>query len=289
MPFARSEPYLETTNRLRRTVAETARLPATLAVEDAVGAVMCALTERLTVGQAHQVLARIPPPIAPMFDFCVLHRAGKPTAKVDRAELVAKVGEHLGLTPAHAELVCSAVFAAVRAELPAEVVMAVAAQLPHGLKELWLGSPIVAPDLDTDGAPEDAWRAIETDLDRRASLPPHVTPGAAFAAVMCCFARRLSAGEVRHVLLGLPASVRTLVDRCARHRGERAAVFGRDELLQDVAEHLAASPEDAERITLEVLRAVKRALPQLTSVEVASQLPSDLFELWEAALPSHGP
>lgn len=288
MQFESSQAGLETANRVRRTVANHARLPCTLTVEAAVSAVMCALTERLTAGEAVDVLESLPAAIGSMFERCVIHREGKPTLKIDRAEFVERVSEHLGVTPAHAELVCSAVFAAVRAELPDEVATAVATQLPHELKELWLAAPISAPDLDVEVPPEETRHAMETDLERRACLPPHVTPSAAFASVMCAFARRLSGGETRHLLLGLPADVRPLIERCTAHRGELASVFGRDELLRHVAEHLATERELAEHIVLEVLRTVKRVLPQQTIEEIASQLPPDLRELWEAALPRHG-
>jgi uncharacterized protein (DUF2267 family) len=282
-----AELELEVTNRVRRTVAETARLPASMTVESVVAAVMCALTERLTAGEAYDLLHGVPKPVARMFEPCVIHREGRPTIRVDRAELVDAVAEHLAVTPAHAELICSAVFTAIRAELPAEIVIAVGGQLPHGLKELWLAAPMIAPDLDVDLAPEETRLAMERDLDRRAGLPPHVTPSAAFAAVMCAFARRLSGGETRHLFLGLPAVVRPLIERCTAHRAEEAAVFGSAELLRQVADHLVTEGEVTERIVLEVLRAVKRNLPLHTIDEIASQLPADLLELWQAALPAH--
>jgi uncharacterized protein (DUF2267 family) len=287
MELGRNQTDLETANRVRRTVAATARLPAELTAEAAIAAVMCALTERLTAGEAFAVLENVPLAIAPMFELCVYHRQRQPTSKLGRAELVARVAEHLGVTPAHAELIASAVFTAVRAELPPEVVMTVAVQLPHGLKELWLGAPVMAPDLDVEIAPKDARDAIERDLERRSALPNHVTPAAAFSAVMCSFARRLSGGETRHVLLGLPAVVRPLLERCAAHHTEYADVFGRRELLHEIEDHLFVGHEVAEHIALEVLRAVKRNLPQHTIDEVASQLPPDLRELWDEALPVH--
>ena len=128
---------------------------------------------------------------------------------------------------------------------------------------------------------------MESDLTRRAKLPPHVTPDAAFAAVMCCFARRLSGGETRHLVLGLPASLRALIERCSVHR-EQPAIFGRDELVRAISDHLIITdPDDTERILLEVLRSAKRVLPQETIAEIGSQLPSDLRELWTKALPPH--
>ncbi len=273
----------ETENRLRRHVAESARLPAALTVEAAVAAVMCVLVERLTAGEAHELLEGMPEPLRPMFQRCVLHRGGQPLLTLDRAELLARVADHLDVTPAHAEVVTSAVFDAVRSELPRELVANVAAQLPHGLKELWLSRPILAPDLDASVPAEEQRRLVEADIERWARLPAGVTAAAAFKAVMCSLSRRLSGGEAKDVLLGLPRELRELVDGCVIHRGELAAVFGRDELRRDVAEHLAVGDADAESITLAVLRAAKRVLPQQTIVAVASQLPRDLADVWTSA------
>src|SRR4051812_29405520 len=122
MQFERAQADPETTNRLRRNVAATARLPSSLTVEAAVTGVMCVLTDRLTLGAAYELLRDAPRSIGAMFELCVTHREGKPTARLDRAKFIAKVADHLGVTPAHAELVCSAVFGAVRAELPAATI-----------------------------------------------------------------------------------------------------------------------------------------------------------------------
>lgn len=287
MQSQQSQADLETTNRLRRTVAESARLPAWLNAEDAVAAVMCVLTERLTAGGAHELVGAIPRPVRRRFESCALHREGKRTMRANRAEFLAMVADHLGVTPAHAELVSSAVFTAIRAELPGEVIMAIAAQLPRGLKELWLGPPISAPDLDVEIAPEDSRQAIENDLARRARLPSGVRPAQAFSGVMCTFARRLSGGAVRDVMLGFPLVVRQLLEHCAAHEGEYAEIFGRDRLIRDIGEHLRTNEDDTRRIVGEVLRSAKRVLPQQTIAEIESQLPPDLVELWRDALPPH--
>lgn len=287
MQFERSQIDPETTNRVRRTVADSARLPSALTVEAALGAVMCALTQRLTSGGAFEILESVPAAIAPMFEVCVLHREGKPVVKADRAEFVDAVGEHLGVTPAHAEIICSAVFTAVRGELGANAVAAVAAQLPHGLKELWIGPPIEAPDLDVDVPPEETKRAIERDLARRGHLPANVHPSKAFASVMGIFTKRLSGGEARHVLIGLPVVVRPLVESSTAHRAENAEAFGRDELFARVSQHFGTDRATTEHIVLEVLRAAKRALPQQTIADVEAQLPPDLRDLWRSALPPH--
>jgi uncharacterized protein (DUF2267 family) len=277
----------DTLNRFRRTVADTARLPAALSVEGAASAVVCVLTERLTAGEAHDLLRALPAALQALFERCVVDRMGTPTVVVDRAELVERVADDLGITPAHAELVCSAVFQALRDALPAATAAHVAAQLPGDLQELWLSPPIVAPDLDVDVAPPEALAVALRDLERRTNLPPYLAPAAAFEAVMCPLSRRLSGGEVRHVRMGLPEPFRPLFDRCAAHRGESAMLFGRDELVEMVRDHLGTDAETTERIIVEVFRAMRRALPQRVSHEITSQLPFDLRELWLASLPAH--
>lgn len=284
MRYDGSSIELETANRLRRTVAQSARLPAPLPVEAAVAAVMCTFVERLTAGEAHALLAAVPGAVRPMFEMCATHRAGKPTAvEMDRAAFLVRIAEHIDVTPAHAEVIGSAVFTAVRAELPPKLVADIWAQLPHGLKELWVAPPISAPALDVTIPTEEVRHAVEVDIERRAKLPPHVTAAAAFAAVMCTLARRLSGGEARDVVAGLPIDLRPLVERCATHRSERGGVFGREVFLGGVREHLAIELPDAERIVREVFRAAKRVLPQQTIANVASQLPSELRALWQGA------
>lgn len=280
MPYPGTENDFETENRLRRHVAESARLPAPLTVESAVAAVMCVLIERLTAGEAHELVEGIPEPLRPMFRTCVMHRGGQPVLTVDRAEFLARVADHLDVTPAHAEVVTSAVFAAVRAEMPPELAANVAAQLPRGLKELWLGPPIAAPDLDVTFPSDRQRRDVEVEIERRAHLEPPLTGASAFRAVMCALTRRLSGGEAKDVLLGLPSELRELVESCVIHRPELPERFDRAALIRDVGEHLAVGPEDAERIARVVIRAAQRVLPQQTIAAVASQLPSDTRDLW---------
>ena len=57
-------------------------------------------------------------------------------AEQQRAKFLQMVAEHLDTTPTQAEAVARAVFSAIQAELPEEVI-AVESQLPSDLKELW--------------------------------------------------------------------------------------------------------------------------------------------------------
>jgi uncharacterized protein (DUF2267 family) len=59
-------------------------------------------------------------------------------------------------------------------------------------------------------------------------------------------------------------------------------VFGDDELLRRVADHLGTDEERAEIVARAVFAAVKRVLPDDEIASVASQLPEPLLALWSA-------
>jgi uncharacterized protein (DUF2267 family) len=256
-----------------------APLPAHVTPEAAVSAAMCALTERLTAGEAHDLLAALPSAVRPLFSRCVRHRHG-PVEKLDRAELVARVADHLGVTPVNAEAICRAVFQAVEERLSAEQARLVAHQLPRDLQELWRDTrPMGAP---TESA-EAARREIVGYVEENAALPLGVVAPDAISAVMCIFSERLSGGEARDLVLGLPDTVRPLLERCLLHRGEPAARFDREQFLQRIADHMGTTLWHAEQIARAVFAGVKRFLPDKEARDISSQLPPDLRALWESA------
>jgi uncharacterized protein (DUF2267 family) len=112
------------------------------------------------------------------------------------------------------------------------------------------------------------------------SPPPGVDGAAAFTAVMCILAQRLSGGEARHISLALPSTLRSLVTPCALHRDEPAEPFGSVEFFRRVAAHLGTSELAAEAIAHAVFASVKRILPLQEIEDIASQLPLDLRALW---------
>lgn len=263
-------------------VESEALLPAHVTARMAIEAVLGTLVGRLTAGEAHQLLVALPASVRPMLARRVHEREGRPVVKLDRAELVARVADALGVAPAHAEQISAAVFSAARAELPLDVQDHVADQLPRDLEDLWrTPGAAISPTWTKVGAA--ARRDLEIEIDDHVPLPPGVTSSAAFSAVMCALAERLSAGEVDDVLLSLPEGIRELVAQCSLHRGERGIVFGRQGLVDRVAEHLAIDQLDALPVITGVFATVKRILPWKEVSDVTSQLPSDLRELWLAA------
>jgi uncharacterized protein (DUF2267 family) len=267
-----------------RDVASRTPLPPQVTSEVATAAVMCAITERLTRGGVHLLVHALPEPIRELFRACGEHRSNPPTP-LHRPELLDRIAEHLGVTPAHAEGIARAVLSAVRERLPANVDNKVAAQLPRDIKNLWYAAPTTNPSMPLpDDDLERLSAAILTSIQAQASLPADVEPEEAFAGVMCIFSRRLSGGEARHVTLGLPSTIRALLTPCILHRRESAEVFSAEEFLQHVADHLDISPWDAERVVRAVFHAVTQVLPERDVHDAASQLPTDLRALWLSTL-----
>lgn len=277
-PTQGGEQELDVKERFVRDVESHAALPPHVRADSATAAVMCTLTERLTAGEAHELLESMPHSLRPLFQRCIEHRKGPVVERVNRAEFLDRIATHLDVTPAHAELLSAAVFEAVHAQLPRKLITDVAHQLPGDLQDLWLHAGAVADS--SRALSEDEAQRVLAAIATRAPLPPGTTAGDAFSAVMCALFDRVSGGEVRDVLLGLPASIRVLVEHCAVHRGERADVFHREQLLNRVQAHLGTEPDVTEAITREVFAAVARVLPAKEVHDVASQLPEDLRELW---------
>jgi uncharacterized protein (DUF2267 family) len=102
----------------------------------------------------------------------------------------------------------------------------------------------------------------------------------AAVSVLCAIEQRLYGDEAEHLNAQLPVKLKELLARCPRHGGAPPRKFGRDELLQLVADDLSTTPEDAEFIVRAVLQAVRDQVTEGEVDDVISQLPQDLAELW---------
>ena len=102
-----------------------------------------------------------------------------------------------------------------------------------------------------------------------------VTTEHAVHAVLAALALRLDPDEAAGIRRALPKELRTLLqDADAFHP------FDQDEFIEDVASRLDIDDEDAERVTLSVLGAVRDAIrPRRTRQQVIEALPSDLAHL----------
>jgi uncharacterized protein (DUF2267 family) len=268
----------ETEARFFEAIGEDAALPPWLHPVDAARVTLQVLLDRLTPGQAHVLVGALPPKIGALASN---ERHGR--LRGGLVELVDRVAFELGVAPASAELVVTAVFRALETLVTPDLHARVGQQLPSDLRELWL-APTATPAVTEEDVQGDldSMRQILGDIERSEVLPLRVTAREAFSTVMCLFARRLSGGETKELFFGLPRTIRPLVERCMLERPEKAVAFGADELFASVARDLGTELDAAEAIVDAVIAAVTRVLPREELEHVASQLPLDLRTLWQA-------
>ena len=266
--------------RFLAAIEDDAVLPSFVHPNDAAVVTTRTLLDRLTPGQAHVFLTALPLDVRKLLEGGTLGREERPTLTGGRAELFDRVGKDLGVAPASAELIVSAVFRALQQLLPADVIAHTAQQLPHDLRHVWLSPlPIATEDIAGD---LDLLRQALDDIERSGALPPRIGARDAFASVMCLFEQRLSGGEAREMLLGLPRTLRPFVERCMLERREEPTTFGLEELSANVAQDLGVELPEADAIVAAVIAAVTRVLPEEELARVASQLPDDLRAVWLA-------
>ncbi len=274
------KPSASILSRFLAAIEDDAVLPAFVHANDAAVATTRALLDRLTPGQAHILVTSLPVDVRQLLEEAIIGREGRPTLSGGRAELFDRVGGDLGVAPASAELIVSAVFRALQQLVPADVIAHTAQQLPHDLRHLWLSPmPMATEDIAGD---LDLLRQVLDGIERSGAMLEHVSPRDAFSSVMCLFEQRLSGGEARDLLLGLPRTLRPFVERCILERREEPTTFGLDELSANVAQDLGVELNEADAIVVAVIAAVTRVLPEEELARVASQLPDDIRDVWLA-------
>jgi uncharacterized protein (DUF2267 family) len=120
-------------------IAKRANLPREIGAPDALSAVMCTLSRRVSGGEARNVYLGLPESLRPLVAQCILHRDERASV-FDRDEFIARLSDHLATDAATAEAIARAVFAAVRSAIPDSEVRHVADQLPDDFRELWLSA-----------------------------------------------------------------------------------------------------------------------------------------------------
>jgi uncharacterized protein (DUF2267 family) len=266
-------------------VEEEVALPANVTGVDAVSAVVCVLGQRLSGGEAADLVQGLPRSVRDRLLPCPRHRRERPD-RFGREGLIERVAAHLKVTAFEGEGITRAVFEVVRRALPGHEVRDVASQLPGDLRALWsepLEAPratVPPPDADQRPPVDALTDKVLEEVGRSGVLPAGVGEADALSAALCTLSQRLSRGEARHLQLSLPPGLHPLIERCALDRPEEAETFSRSDLLERIAEWLRITPEQAETVATAVFRAVEGALPAQVIRDVASQLPDDLDRLW---------
>lgn len=106
----------------------------------------------------------------------------------------------------------------------------------------------------------------------------------AAVSVLCAFERRVYGEEAKDLEAQLPLKLRELLTSCAVHEGKPSEKFGRQELLQMVADDLKKDPSEVEPIIRAVTLAVRDQITEGEAEDFVNMLPGDLKELW--TLPS---
>jgi uncharacterized protein (DUF2267 family) len=263
---------------LVRKVREEGVVPPGIVTADAIAAVICVLTQRLSGGEARKLFEAMPPTFRNMLRPCALH--GEQPEEFQREEFLHRVAGHLKIGPEAATEIVRAVFAAVKSHLPKEEVAGVAGHLPGDLAEIWSGSRLAGPEagpLRVDAAS----MAMIAEIEERGVLPAEVKGADAITAVMCLVNWRISGGEARDVVSSMPVYLRSLMLDCGFHP-EEADVFGRGEFIGRVSGQLGVDAGTAEEIAKAVFAAVRKQMPAEEIDHILSQLPQDLKELWRA-------
>jgi uncharacterized protein (DUF2267 family) len=134
--MATEQPREADTSEVGAEVWQSGVLPPGVHGTDAAAAVLCVLAQRLSGGEARDLVATLPEGLRPLVEPCARHR-GEEGERFDRDEFLRRVAARLHVTVPQAEEIARAVFAAVRRTLPAKEVHDVASQLPRELEALW--------------------------------------------------------------------------------------------------------------------------------------------------------
>jgi uncharacterized protein (DUF2267 family) len=266
--------------RLARDVEDEVHLPLHVTGAGALQTVLCVLSQRLSGGEAADLLEALPAPARPRR--CERHRRERPE-KFGREGFVERVAAHLQVSNEEAEAITRAVVAVLPRWLPRKEVARVASQLPAELRHLWSAPlrtpPIMAPRARPAPADRLTDRVLQ-EVQESFALPAGVTASDAVAVALCTLCQRLSRREARDLLLALSPGLRSPLERCALHRAEEPDAFDRAELIARIARQLGVSPAQAETIARAVFTAVERALRPKEIRDVAGQLPAELRSLW---------
>jgi len=109
-----------------------------------------------------------------------------------------------------------------------------------------------------------------------AALSPGTDVERTIQSVLKVLTERLSGGAARQLLKALPG-----LPALNTERDEAPAVFGFDEFLERVARDSEATLDTAHIVCQAVFVELRQRLPREAARQVASQLPADIFAVWE--------
>jgi uncharacterized protein (DUF2267 family) len=246
------------------TVAHEAVLDDTETAERAARATLETLAERLSPGEARDLLTELPAELKPW-----IHPRGDRQI-FDADEFLRRVGERLGADLTTAERLSRAVFYALGRAVSSKEIADLTADLPGDFE------PLLA---EAQGRFAEIMPAEEF-LNRVATRAGLDAPGArrATEAVLETLAERLAGGDIDDLIRQLPVQLHGPLKR-VRSEAPQARRMALDEFLGRVAEREGAAPGDAWEHTRAVLTTLGEAVADKEFFDLSAQLPTDFWPL----------
>jgi uncharacterized protein (DUF2267 family) len=266
------------TREILRLVDTQGELPAKVTPADAIAAVMCVLSERLSGGESRHMLEEIPPALQRLLHHCGLHP--------ERAEpfefetFLHRLSRHLDIDMGEAESVANDVFAAVKYHLSPAEIAHIRRQLPKDFGDFWNASLPGRKRGSAGSSLAPGPAGFIREVEYRVVLPDHVTAADAAAAVTCALVQRISSEKAGISLVEVPPQMRLLMLPCTIHPELPEDKLDTEGFVRRVARHLNLEEPDAEEISRRVIVVLKEQLPPDEIEYIGDRLQGDLAELW---------
>jgi uncharacterized protein (DUF2267 family) len=231
------------------------------AAERAARATLLTLAERLSQGEARDLAAQLPPPLAGRL------LTDSDAERFDAREFLRRVAEREEVGVETAERHVRAVFDALGRTVSDDEIADMVAELPHNFAPLIgeaqdLGIRVVTLEALLAGVADRAGLSLD---DARTVMD----------AVLEILAQRIASGEVDDLIALLPLEARPPLAR-GKQRGDGKAVrMSLDEFVRRVAEREGVSTAVAREHTAAVLATLRELLPDSEWRDMTAQLPDD--------------
>jgi uncharacterized protein (DUF2267 family) len=245
-------------------VVHEAALDDTETAERAAQATLETLAERLSPGEARDLLNELPAELKPW-----IHPPGDRQA-FDVDEFLRRVSERLGVGLATAERLSRAVFYTLGRAVSPKEVADLAADLPADFE------PLIA-EAQGRFAPS----VVSEDFFNRVAMGAGLDPSGArraAEAVLETLAERLAGGDIDDLIGRLPVDLHGPLKR-VRSEAPQARRMSLDDFLHRIAEREGVSPGEAREHARAVLAALRETVPDEEVFDLSAQLPADFWPL----------
>jgi uncharacterized protein (DUF2267 family) len=229
------------------------------AAEGATQAVLQTLAERLSAGEARDLIEKLPPEIAPWL------ATNTGAEQFDADECLRRVAEREEVDPEVAERHTRAVLLALSRSVGAEEFDDMRAELPKSF------APLLPRGAQVEVMPAEEFvrRVAErASIDADAALQ-------ATSAVLETLAERISGGEVRDLIDQLPPQLHEPLRRGDALSNGAARKLSLKAFVRRVAERGGVTPGEAQQLARAVLATLREAVTAKEWLDVTAQLPEE--------------